>query len=73
MSVHFHNGDKARIIANNVLELLNHLDSLSTAWQVLLPVAMNCEEKGQSAMILNIEGLTDWRKGPVERYVINYV
>lgn len=41
--------------------------------QVLLPVAMNCEEKGQSAMILSIKELTDQKKGQVERYVINYV
>lgn len=52
--------------------LLNHLEYLPTAWQVLLPVAANCEEKGQSALILNTEELTGWRKGSAERFVINY-
>lgn len=33
MSAHFHNGVKARITANDVLEMLNHLESLPAEWQ----------------------------------------
>lgn len=54
MSAHFHNGVTARIVINDTLELLN---------QVLLPVGMNWVERGQAAMILNIEELTDGREG----------
>lgn len=74
MPAYFCSKVKARFVTNDVLGVFNHLTSLPTMCQVLLPAGMNWGEKGQSAMILNIKELADWREGQVGKgYVIYYV